>query len=80
MKAKRKWADEIQKLRQYKCQHSMLDPANLSITTDGENKIFHDKKIYTTSFHKPSPSKDNKWKTATGGKLHLRKLKKIIFI
>jgi hypothetical protein len=34
----------------------------------------------TVSFHKTSPTKDNKWKTPTqGGKLHPRKSKKVIF-
>jgi hypothetical protein len=33
--------------------------------------------IYTVSFHKSSPSKDNKWKIPTqGGKIHPRKSKK----
>ena len=32
------------------------------------------------SFHKSSPTKDNKWKTPTqGGRLHPRKSKKVIF-
>ena len=46
-----------------------------------ENKIFHDKKqIYTISFHKSSPTRDNSWKTPTqGGNLHTRKSKKVIF-
>jgi hypothetical protein len=36
--------------------------------------------MYTISFHKYSPSNDNKWKTPTkGGKLHRRKRKKVIF-
>jgi hypothetical protein len=38
------------------------------------------KKIYTISFHKSKPTKDNRWKTPTqGGKLHPRKSKKVIF-
>jgi hypothetical protein len=38
------------------------------------------KQIYIISFHKFSPIKDNRWKTATqGGKLHPRKSKKVIF-
>jgi hypothetical protein len=43
MKARRSWADVIQTLREYKCQPRLLYPAKLSITIDGENKIFHDK-------------------------------------
>jgi hypothetical protein len=43
MKAKRSWADLIQILRELKCQPRLLHPAKLSITIDGETKIFHDK-------------------------------------
>jgi hypothetical protein len=41
---------------------------------------FHEKKqIHTISFHKSSPSKDNKGKTPKeGGKLFPRKIKKVI--
>jgi hypothetical protein len=36
--------------------------------------------MYTISFHKLSPSKDNTWKTLTqGGKLYPRKRKKVFF-
>jgi hypothetical protein len=55
-------------------------PAKLSISIYGETKIFHDKRIYTISFYKSSPTKDSRWKTPTqGGKLHPRKSKKVIF-
>jgi hypothetical protein len=47
MKAKRSWADVIQTLRDHKCQPRLLYPAKLSITIDGENKIFHDKIKFT---------------------------------
>lgn len=40
MKARRSWADVIQTLREHKCQPRLLYPAKLSITIDGENKIF----------------------------------------
>jgi hypothetical protein len=43
MKARRSWADVIQTLRELKCQPRLLYPAKLSITIDGESKIFHDK-------------------------------------
>jgi hypothetical protein len=43
MKARRSWADVIQMLREHKCQSRLLYPTKLSITRDGENKIFHDK-------------------------------------
>jgi hypothetical protein len=46
MKARRPWADVIQTLREHKCQPSLPYPTKLSITIDGENKIFHDKKKF----------------------------------
>jgi hypothetical protein len=47
MKARRTWANVIQTLREHKCQPRLLYPAKLSITIDGENKIFHDKTNFT---------------------------------
>jgi hypothetical protein len=47
MKARRSWADVIQTLREHKCQLRLLYPAKLSITIDGETKIFHDKTKFT---------------------------------
>jgi hypothetical protein len=56
----------------------VLHPAKLSITIDGETKVFHDK---TKSFHKSSPTKNNRWKTTTQeGKLHPRKSTKVKFL
>ena len=43
VKARRSWADVIQILREHKCQPRLLYPAKLSITIDGETKVFHDK-------------------------------------
>jgi hypothetical protein len=43
MKARKFWTDAIQTLREQKCQPRLLYPAKLSITIDGETKIFHDK-------------------------------------
>jgi hypothetical protein len=43
MKARRSCRDGIQKLREQKCQPRLLYPAKLSITIDGETKLFHDK-------------------------------------
>jgi hypothetical protein len=75
MKAGRSWADAIQTLREHKCQPRLLYPAKLSITIDGETKIFHDK---TNLHNKSSPTKDNRWKTPTqGGKLYPRKKQEI---
>ena len=47
MKARRSWKDFIQTLREHKCQSRLLCPAKLSITVDGETKIFHDKTKFT---------------------------------
>jgi hypothetical protein len=47
MKARRSWADIVQTLREHKCQPKLLYPAKLSITIDGETKIFHDKNKFT---------------------------------
>ena len=41
--SRRSWEDVIQTLREHKCQHRLLYPAKLSITVDGETKIFHNK-------------------------------------
>jgi hypothetical protein len=43
MKARRSWTAIIQNLREYKCQPRLLYPAKLSITIDGDTKVFHDK-------------------------------------
>jgi hypothetical protein len=47
MKARRSWSDVIQTLREQKCQSRLLYPAKLSITIDGETKVFHDKTKFT---------------------------------
>jgi hypothetical protein len=47
MKARRSWTDVIQTLREHKCQLRLLYPAKLSITIDGESKVFQDKTKFT---------------------------------
>jgi hypothetical protein len=47
MKARRSWADVIQTIREHKCQPGLLYPTKLSITIDGEAKVFHDKNKFT---------------------------------
>jgi hypothetical protein len=48
MKARRSWTDVIQTLREHKCHpRLLLYPANLSVTIDGETKVFHDKTKFT---------------------------------
>jgi hypothetical protein len=47
MKARRSWTDVIQTLREHNCQSRLLYPVKLSITIDGETKVFHDKTKFT---------------------------------
>jgi hypothetical protein len=47
MKARRSWTDVMQILRVHKCQPRLLYPAQLSITINGENKVYHDKTKFT---------------------------------
>jgi hypothetical protein len=47
MKAGRSRTDVTKMRREHKCQLRLRYPANLSITTDGETKIFHDKTKFT---------------------------------
>ena len=47
MKARRSWTDVMQALREHKCQARLLYPAKLSITIDGETKVFHGKTKFT---------------------------------
>jgi hypothetical protein len=45
--ARRSWIDVMQTLREHKCQPRLLYPAKLSITRDGEIKVFHDRTKFT---------------------------------
>jgi hypothetical protein len=47
MKARTSWTDVIQTLRGHKFQPRLLYPAKLSITIDGETRVFHDKTKFT---------------------------------
>jgi hypothetical protein len=47
MKARRSWTDVIQTLGEHKCQPRLLYPAKLTISIDGEAKVFHDKPKFT---------------------------------
>jgi hypothetical protein len=47
MKGRRSWADVIQTLREHKFHPRLLYPAKLSITIDGETKVFNDKTKFT---------------------------------
>ena len=46
-KVRRSWTDVIQTIREHKCQPRVLYPAKLSVSIDGETKIFHDKTKFT---------------------------------
>jgi hypothetical protein len=47
MKARRAWTDVIQTLREHESRPRLLYPAKLSITINGETKVFHDKAKFT---------------------------------
>ena len=47
MKGRISWTDVIQTLRKHKFQPRLLYPAKLSITIDGETKVFHNKTKFT---------------------------------
>jgi hypothetical protein len=47
MKVRKSWTDVIQALREHKCQPRLLYSAKLSITIDGEIKVFHNKSKFT---------------------------------
>jgi hypothetical protein len=82
MKARRSWEGLIQTLREHKWQPRLLYPAILSVTIDGETKIFHDKNKFTQYFStNPALQRiiDKKKIPTQGGKLHPRKSKKINF-
>jgi hypothetical protein len=74
MKAGRFWTDVIQTLREHKRQPRLLYPAKLTITIDGETKVFHDKTKFTQYLSRNQPFQ----RITKGGKLHPRKSKKVI--
>jgi hypothetical protein len=47
MKARRAWTDDIQTLKEHKCQPRIRYPAKLTITLDGETKVFHNRTKFT---------------------------------
>jgi hypothetical protein len=80
MKARRAWTDVMQTLREHKCQPRLLYPAKLSITIDGETKVFHDKNKFIQYLStNPALQRITKGKIPTKRqKLHPRKIKKVI--
>jgi uncharacterized coiled-coil protein SlyX len=55
MKARKAWTDIIQTIRDHKCQPRLRYPAKLSITIDGESKVFYDKTKFT-HYHSTNPA------------------------
>jgi hypothetical protein len=47
MKARRAWTDVLQTLREHKCQPRILYLAKVSISLDGETKVFHNRTKFT---------------------------------
>jgi hypothetical protein len=80
MKARRSWTDVIQTLREHKCQPRLLYPAKLSITIDGETKVFHDKTKFThyLSMNPALQRIITEKKSIQGWKPYPRKSKKVI--
>jgi hypothetical protein len=76
MKARRSWTDVIQTLREHKRQPRLLYPAKLSITINGETKVFHDKTKFT-QYLSTNPALQRKT-PIQGQKLCPRKSKKAI--
>jgi hypothetical protein len=56
MKARRAWIDVIQTLREHKCRPRLLYPAKISITFDGEMKVFQDRTKFTHYFSMNPPT------------------------
>jgi hypothetical protein len=82
MNTRRAWTDVIQTLREHKCQPRILYPAKLSITLDGEAKVFHDRTKFT-HYLSMNPAlqriiTEKKKKTIQGWKPRPRKSKKVI--
>jgi hypothetical protein len=69
----------MQTLREHKCQPRILSPAKLSITIDGEIKVFHDKTRFTQSLStNPALQKIIKGQLQQKWKLLPSKSKKVI--
>jgi hypothetical protein len=80
MKARRSWTNVIQTLREHKCQPRPLYPVKLSITIDGETKVFHDRTKFThyLSMNPALQRIIKEKKPIQGWKTRPRKCKKVI--
>jgi hypothetical protein len=63
VKARRAWSEIMKTQKKKKCQPRLLYPSHLSISIDGETKIFQGK----TKFYQPSPTEVPGRKTPTEG-------------
>jgi hypothetical protein len=57
LKARRSWIDLIQTIKEQKCHPSIKYQVKLSITIDGETKVFQEKKIKQYISTKPALQK-----------------------
>jgi hypothetical protein len=57
LKTRRDWADVLKSLSEHQCHPRLLYPAKLSITIDGENKIFQYKLILINIYPQIQPYK-----------------------
>jgi hypothetical protein len=78
MKARKSWADVIQTLREHKCQPRLLYPTKLTITIDGETRVFYDKTNFTQYLSKNQALQRGNFNTMRETKLK-KKSKKVIF-
>jgi hypothetical protein len=79
MKARRAWKDVIQTLREHKCEPRLLYSVKLSITIDGETKVFHGKTKFTQYLPTNQALKRiTEKKPIQGQKLRPRKSNKVI--
>jgi zona occludens toxin (predicted ATPase) len=80
IKASRSRAEVIQTLREQKCQPRLLYPAKLTITIDGETKVFQDKtKLIQYLSTNPASTEYNRRKSTKQVWIYQRKSKKLMF-
>jgi hypothetical protein len=59
IKARRPWTDVLQTLKDHRCQSRLLYPTKLSITIDGEIKLFHGKTKFKQYISSPTEDTRN---------------------
>jgi hypothetical protein len=81
MKGRRSRTDIMQNLKEHKCLPRLLYPAKLSITIDGQTKVFHDKTKFT-QYLSTNPALQRKIKRKhqhKDGNFTLKKARKFYF-